>query len=82
MEDKFDKLVCGTVVVDKYSDEYTVISFLGDEIIFLANDEGDGYDWLTKTEFNKPNWKIKGEAEELTVEEVSKKLGYEVKIVR
>lgn len=80
MEKTMDNLQVGDVLVDYDNDEVKVLAVLGDLYgVSGYNDfESFGY-WRTKSDLNGYNIKI--DVEELTVEEVSKRLGKTVKIV-
>lgn len=85
----FDQLEVNDIVVDEDGDEKKVLEKLTQTVLMSRTDSLDeAYDWYTKEEIGKKveeiGWHKKGaeEVKEMTVEEISKELGYEVKVVK
>lgn len=82
MEGTMENLKKGDVLVDVVGDDYTVGAVLED-IIFLIDRDGNTYTFYTTKELKNKGYKLKTDSPtELTAAEVSKRLGYDVKIVK
>jgi len=85
-ERTLDTLQEGDVVVDCDGDERTVLGMCG-RVYLMSGYDGPDYfnDGYTAEQLKEHDYKIKGaeeEVEELTIEEISKRLGKTVKIVQ
>lgn len=79
-----DELSVGDVLVND-GDERTVLAICGKvACLSLVDGSEEVSDWWTAKELNEEGWKLKDEEEpkEMTVAEISEKLGYEVKVVK
>jgi hypothetical protein len=76
-----DALISGDVI-EKDNTELTVVERGQNSIGYKCKNSSNVY-WIIIENLKKNGWKVKGyETKEMTVEEVSNALGYEVKIVR
>lgn len=82
--DSMDNLQKGDVVIESDGDEQTVLARLEDCVLLsIYNDSTYTADWSTIQELKNLGYKLKSDTpQELTVEEISEKLGYEVKVVK
>lgn len=82
--DSMDNLQKGDVVIESDGDEQTVLARLEDCVLLsIYNDSTYTSNWSTIQELKNLGYKLKSDTpQELTVEEISEKLGYEVKVVK
>lgn len=85
-ENMLDNLKVGDILVDEDGDEAMVLEVgaSGKTVLLSALDMFDKADeWETITELKRDGWKLKdtSDIEELTVEEISKRLGRTIKVV-
>jgi hypothetical protein len=81
----------GDILVADFGDELTVIATSYVEVndervdVFITKEDCCGdpeYNAWTEAELKEDGYKVKGKVKEMTVEQISKKLGYEVKVIR
>lgn len=85
-EKTLDNLEVGDELLTSDEDDtVTVLAVSGKMIAISYTDSDDFWQWTTANELKRNNYKLKStqsEPKEMTVEEVSKALGHEVKIVK